>query len=202
MTEAAKTAEADASVATETTSKSIVDPKYRNKYKNRSEWMADLLKANCSVTKTIAAVPAKGEEGKEGYVAAKPERTVVEGVDVEKCFAVARENGLNVDKYEAQRDGHGFPGRFRMTVGNMLRATAKARHGVKINGTWHDAPAEWLTANEAPAEATHDHDGVKIAKAVEAKPEAESKLIKAADAPAKPAAAPVKAPAKATAKAK
>lgn len=159
--------------------KSIINSKYKDKYKNRSEWMSDLLKAHGSITTTHAAVPAKGEEGKEGYIAARPERVTIEGVDVDKVFAIARENGLDVDKYEAQRDGHGFPGRFRMTVGNMLRATAKARHGIKIAGDWHPAPEDWLTANGAPIEPTHDHDGARLTKAAEPKAETESKLIKA-----------------------
>jgi hypothetical protein len=182
--------EATATTATEATAtepvkaKSIVDPKYRNKYKdkNRHEWLADLLKVNASAFHTIPAKPAVGKEGEEGYKPATAERRVIDGVDVDKVFKIARENGLDVDKYEAQRDTHGFPGRFRMTAGNMLRTVARQRHGLFINGEWQEAPADWLTAQGVEGGPTHNKDGSKIAVAKAAEPAAESKLIKAAPA--------------------
>lgn len=177
--ETAPATEVVADAAPTTTRKSIVPAKYATKYKNRSEWMSNLLKANASLTKTIPGVEAKGTEGQEGYVAGKPERTVVEGVDTNALFKIGAENGLNLDKYHSQVSTHGFPGRFRMTVGNMLRPIAKQRHGIVINGAFVSAPAEWLSEVGAPAEPTHNQDGTKIAKAVEAAPEPESKLIKA-----------------------
>lgn len=162
-----------------TTAKSIIDPKYRNKYKNRAEWLSDLLKEHASLTKEHPAVAAVGEEGKEGYKPAKDARTTVEGVDTTALFAIGAENGFNLDKYKNQTDGHGFPGRFRMTVGNMLRAEAKKRHGIMLGGTFVEAPADWLEANKAPAEPTHAQDGTKIAKAKPAIAEPDSKLVKA-----------------------
>ncbi len=181
MSEETTQAQNPAPAAEEKTVKSIVDSKYRDKYKNRSEWLADLLKNKASLSHSVAGKAAVGEEGKEGYKAAVPERVVVDGVDVDALFAIARENGLNVDKYDAQRGGHGFSGRFRMTVGNMLRAIAKQRHGITVKGEWEEAPTEWLTAVQAPTEATHNKDGSKIAKAAPPATPPESKLIKAAD---------------------
>lgn len=165
---------------TASTNKSIIDAKYRNKYKNRKEWLSDLLKANASLSHEIPAKLAVGEEGKEGYKAATPARTVVDGVDVDALFKIGAENGLDLAKYEAQKGGHGFPGRFRMTVGNMLRSVAKQRHGITIGGEWQEAPEEWRKNVGAPEAPTHNKDGSKIAVAKAADtPATESKLIKA-----------------------
>lgn len=176
--------------ATETTHKSIVDAKYRDKYKKRSEWMADLLKEHASTFKTIPAKEQVGERGGDGFKEAVAERKVSTGVDVEALFKIGAENGLDLEKFRAQTDGHGFPGRFRMTVGNMLRNVAKQRHGFWLNEEFVEAPEDWLKEAGAPAEPTHEQDGTKIAKAKpalepkpEPKPEPESKLIKKTETP-------------------
>lgn len=177
--------------------KSIIKPQYRGKYKT-PDWLGTLLNDNASKVKTLPAQDAKaatGEIGKPGYSPAreaKPERTVIDGVDVDKLFVIGRENGLNLDKFEAQKGAHGFEGRFRMTVRNMLQTIAKQRHGLVINGTFVRAPQEFLTKVGVleGVKPTHNPDGTKIpkpAKVAEAEtlPEGqpESKLIKADEAP-------------------
>lgn len=163
--------------------KSIVDPKYRDKYKNApKDFVALGLDTHASATKEVKSkVVVNGEITDQ-----ETTKTVVTGVDVDKLFAVAKENNLDVAKYENQRDGHGFPGRFRMTVANMLRAAAKQRHGLTFGGVWTPAPAEWLTEKEAPDAPTHTKAGEKIAK-----PKVEKEA-----APAKAVAAPTPADAK------
>lgn len=185
--------------------KSIIDPKYRGKYKTQ-DWLGTLIATQTNDTKVLPATAATeateqvGKIGEEGYKPAKPakpampERTVSDGVGVDKLFELGAKNGLNLDKFQTQKGGHGFEGRFRMTVRNMLQTVAKQRHGlVGLDGSFVSAPADWLKLKSAPAEATHTEAGVKIAKAkpVEAeKPAEESKLIKtdATTATAKPAA--------------
>lgn len=165
--------------------KSIIDPKYRNKYK-QPDWLGGVINGATNNMKTIAATEASeavGKIGEEGYKPAreaKPERTVADGVDIDKVFALGRENGLNLDKFETQRAAHGFGGRIRMTVRNMLQTVAKQRHGLMVNGTFIEAPADWLHSKSAPTNPTHTQDGTKIAKVKEPVAEAgESKLIKA-----------------------
>lgn len=176
--------------------KSIIDPKYRGKYKT-PDWLGQLLLDNTSSTKVVAAKPATeateqvGKIGETGYKPAKaaqeaqPAKIVKDGVDVNKLFALARENGLNVDKFETQRETHGFDGRFRMTVRNMLQTVVKQRHGLLVDGDFVVAPPEFLLKANAPTVATHNQDGTKIAKAkAEVAPptgEPESKLIKASE---------------------
>lgn len=174
--------------------KSIIDPKYRDKYKSK-DWLATFIGEQASQTKVIPAKPATeavaqvGEIGKEGFKPAKPaqpateEKTVHDGVDTEKLFELGTKNGLDLSKFQTQRESHGFEGRFRMTVRNMLQTVVKQRHGLKgLDDKFHSAPADFLHAKSAPAKPTHDQHGVKhaVEKAPkEAKAEPESKLIKA-----------------------
>lgn len=202
--------------AVEKTSKSIIDPKYRGKYKTQ-DWLGEFIGSQISITKVLpaqAASDAVGEIGKEGYKPAKeakPERTVVEGLDIDKLFELGSKNGLDLSKFQTQRGSHGFDGRLRMTVRNMLQPVAKQRHGLwDLGGTFVVAPDDWLHAKSAPAEATHAQDGAKIAKAkpaVAEKPAEESKLIKAGETTGQPSITPgadevAKPTAKATAKKK
>ncbi len=164
--------------------KSIVDSKYRDKYKNaEKDFVAQGLADNGSAVKTVKGKELKNAEGKVTGV--EPDREIVTGVDVEKLFTIASDNNLDVAKYRSQVGGHGFAGRFRMTLANMLRAAAKQRHGLFFGGHWVPAPAEWLTEKGAPEKATHNQDGSKIPVAKVEKPKAEAK---ASDTPATPAA--------------
>lgn len=134
---------------------SIVDPKYRMKYKTAIDWLASFVDAQVKVTvmKDKTTTDTDGNKVTES-VATKETR-----VDLDKLFALAKANSLDVAKYEAQRDQKNAPGRLRMTIGNMLRAAATKRHGLfDADGNWTDAPAEFIGENPK----THNPDGSKI----------------------------------------
>lgn len=147
--------------------KSIVDPKYRKKEGDK-DFVAKLIDASATKYKEVTKkTPVDGTDPVE-YVETKEQRA--DGTDVDKLFALARMNNLDVNKFEAQRENHGFPGRFRMTVSNMLRAAAKARHGLFAPNeggwaTWTPAPRDWLDSKGASEEPTHTQEGTKIVKA-------------------------------------
>lgn len=142
-----------------TTAKSIVNPKYRGIYtKDKRDWLALFIDEHCTAMKDVK----RTEKTEDGATATKTVQ-VPDGVDVDKVFALARINHLDVDKYEDQRGSHGFAGRLRMTVRNMLQTVAKQRHGLNgPDGKFVSAPAEWLASKDAPATATHKPDGTKI----------------------------------------
>lgn len=162
MAKAAKKAPAKkaAKAAPEASTKSIVDPKYREAYKQRGpDWLGQLIigVAQPTVDKTVS-VP-DGEGGRKTVKKKAPS-----DVDIKALFGLAKENGLDIAKYKAQEGSHGFAGRMRMTIRNMLQAVAKQRHGIYVGGTFKKAPAEWLTEKKAPESPTHTKDGEKIAK--------------------------------------
>jgi len=152
--------------ATEAAPKSIVDPKYRGKKNN--DFITQLIEKHATAYKT--KVTETKVEGTDDVV--KTETQVPNGVDVDGLFGLAAVNNLDVAKFHEQRDGHGFPGRFRMTVANMLRAAARNRHGIYEPGepgkhaSWVEADAAWLKASRppAPVSPTHNRDGSKIKK--------------------------------------
>lgn len=146
--------------------KSIIDPKYR--VKKDPDWLANLIGG--ATTKFKDKVTKTKVEGTDPVEFVETTTQVADGIDVDKVFALARENGLDtkVAAFEAQREGAGFAGRFRMTARNMLQAVAKQRHGLMINGSFVSAPADWLADKKAPEAPTHTQDGTKI---VVAKPE-------------------------------
>ncbi len=152
---------------------SIIGDKYKNKYKDNKDWLSTLLDANATdaVTKVVTT-KVEGEADKTETV-----DTGKRLVNLEKLFALAKANGIDTAKYEEQADRKNAPGRLRMTIGNMLRAAARKRHGLYIvgqNGT------EWVEADAAfvgDTTATHDRAGFKIkpvAVEAETKPEAET----------------------------
>lgn len=185
--EAAAPPAAEAEAATEV--KSIVNPKYRGKYTaDQKDWLSKFLDDNASKTKEVK-VTVKAEDG-EGTVTKTEKRP--DGVDVDAIFALGKANGLTLTKYEDQRNHHGFPGRFRMTVANSLRRIIRERHGIfNAGGTFMKAPAEMLTKVGASEKPTHNQDGTKI---VPPKVEAPATPPAADAAPAE--AAPAKAAAK------
>lgn len=159
----------------------IVDPKYRQRYDKPIDWLAEQLKAQATATKMVKKSFTEGEGDDAKKVTREVE--VEAGVDVDKLFTIAEINTIDVAKYELQRETHGFPGRFRMTLGNMLRAAARKRHGLFLldeggEDVWTEAPADWLTAQGASAEPTHTRDGQKIAKP---KPPKEEPVAEAAE---------------------
>lgn len=145
--------------------KTIVNPKYAGKYKGENkDWLAKLLDSEATKTKsvTVSKADPANPDAKITVTEQRPD-----GLDVDALFAIAKNNGLDVTAYEASRANHGFPGRFRMTVGNMLRRVAKERHGVvNKGGTFVTAPADFLAKVKAPEAPTHAQDGTKIAPVV------------------------------------
>jgi hypothetical protein len=168
---ATKPAAAKAPAAPASTPKSIVNPKYRGKYTaENKDWLAKLLDAEASKTKDVKVTKPNPENPDEKITVTEKRP---DGVDTDALFTIAANNGLDVAKYKAQVDGHGFPGRFRMTVGNMLRKVVKQRHGVFNKGkTFMSAPPEMLAKLGVTGEPTHTQAGEKIAKPVAAKAEA------------------------------
>jgi hypothetical protein len=146
--------------------KSIVDAKYRDRYKE-PDWLGKLLADHATATKKVQKTEVDPENPD-----AKVTKTVdvPDGVNVDALFKIAKMNGLTdkVSKFEAQRDGHGFGGRFRMTVRNLLQARIKRAHGLFLPGDggkpeWVSADKAWLSAKGAPDKPTHNQDGSKIA---------------------------------------
>lgn len=157
---------ADASGAPANAGKSIIDAKYRDGRYKEGDWLAKFIAEQATKTREVEKKVPTGEDG--GFKVEKS--NVADGIDVDALFKLAKANGIDVAKFQDQRNSHGFPGRFRMTVRNMLQAAAKRRHGVQnVGGTWVAAPADWLSEKGAPAKPTHNQDGSKIPVA---KPEA------------------------------
>ncbi len=144
---------------------SIVDKKYAEKYKNSpGDWLKQFLDERVQVAQTKERT-VKNEGGPETKetVTLKTKR-----LDVQKVFDIAKANNISTEKMEATVGTKNAAGRIRMTLGNELRAAAKHRHGLfDAEGTWHDAPADFIGDQEK----THERDGTKIPKA---KPEAEA----------------------------
>lgn len=142
--------------------KSIVSSKYRDAYKGKEpDWLGKLINAECTKTEPRT----RKVKDAEGDGSSTVTEQVAVGVDTDKLLAMARKNGLDVDALEAQSGNHGFAGRARMTVRNMLQTVAKQRHGIfNVGGTFMSAPADWLVAKDAPEKPSHNQDGSKIEK--------------------------------------
>lgn len=135
-------------------SKSIVDPKYRNKYKGEDakDWLSHFIDNQCRV---------KSEDGKSSLF------------DVERLFSLALANGSkseDIAKSKTQSGTRGWVPRMRMTYGNSLRAAAKKRFGL------YDLGGEFQNVDDGFKEKfnltspTHSPDGTKI-KALKAEAE-------------------------------
>lgn len=164
-----------------TEKKSIIDPKYAQAYKDKpKDWLAQFVDAQATdavVKEKKVQTPELDADG-EPVMDADGKPVTVETtekvesakrtVNLDSLFALAKANGINTAKYEEQRDRPNAPGRLRMTIGNMLRAAAKKRHGLfDTDGEWVDADKDFL----GDAERVQERDGTKIAKA---KPAAEA----------------------------
>lgn len=149
--------------------KSIIDPKYREKYKE-PDWLGQIIAEVSTKTKkkTIKKTVGEGDDAKE----VEETKTVNDGIDVDQMFALAKGNNLDVSKYESAERNHGFEGRMRMTIRNMLQAAVKRRHGLYVGSKWREADAAWLQAKNAPEAPTEKKDGTKIPKAKAPKEEA------------------------------
>lgn len=153
--EAAATAAPEAEVSVV---KSIVNSKYRGKYAaDQKDWLAKFIDTHATKTKSVKVKSADGE-GTET-------KKVPDGVDVDALHSLAEANGLDIESLKAQSGNHGYAGRARMTVRNMLQTVAKQRHGLHGNdGQFHEADPAFLTAKSAPETPTHERDGTKKAK--------------------------------------
>ena len=142
---------------------SIISPKYRGAKKEK-DWLAETIEKACTdpVTKNVEKT---GEDGTSHTETVTLKKTTF---SLDRLFALAEANGLDVDKYKKDVDKPGAPGRLRMTIGNMLRAAARKRHGLNVGGEFVDASAEFI----GDSEKTHNPDGSKIAKPQEEKADA------------------------------
>jgi hypothetical protein len=142
---------------------SIIDPKYRNKYRDGGDWLSQFVDSQVKepVTKEKVVTAEDGTKTTE-VVETKQTR-----INMDNLFALAEVNSIDVDKYKPDADKPNAPGRLRMTIGNMLRAAAKKRHGLyNVHGEWNEADAEFI----GDALKTQNPDGSKV---VVEKPEAE-----------------------------
>lgn len=147
---------------------SIIDPKYRER--KDPDWIGHFVdgQVKAPVMKTVDVKDAEGNVTGKTEVETKETR-----IDLDRLFALAAVNAINADKFKEQVDRKNAPGRIRMSVGNMLRAAARRRHGLySIDGTWHEAPAE-LIDGKAKSE---NPDGTRV---IVAKPAAEAEPIAA-----------------------
>lgn len=146
--------------------KSIIDPKYQGKYKEK-DWLGKFIDEQAT-DPVMKEVKLKDEDGKPtGETEMQP--TAKTKLDLDKFFALADANYIDTASMKEQRDRPNAPGRIRMTLGNSLRAAAKHRHGLfDLDGNWVEAPEEFL----GDAEKTQNPDGSKIAKEKPAEAEA------------------------------
>ncbi len=136
---------------------SIIDEKYRDKYKGAEDWLAEFIDSQVKTVVT-KVVPVKDEEGNPtGENEEVP--TKRSKLDLDKLFALCAANGVPTADMEAQRDRKNAPGRIRMTLGNSLRAAARKRHGlIGIDGEWNPASTDFVGENPL----TENPDGSKI----------------------------------------
>lgn len=131
---------------------SIIGDKYKGKYKGPSDWVGELIKAQCYGT---------GD---------------AKGLNLDDFFTMADNNGIDTTEWRRQATHKNAPGRLRMTIGNQLRSIAKKRHGLKgADGKWHEADDDFIKA--AGTEKTEKPDGtlIKADDEKEAKPSKKTK---------------------------
>lgn len=158
---------------------SIIDEKYKGKYRGASDAIGELIEKRCT------KMPEGAKAGDKGELVLKD------------LFALGAANNLDKDKLanlKTQQNDKNGPGRIRMTIGNMLRAAARRRHGLyDIDGsTKVKFKDDFYADGKAPATPTETLDGEKIvAKGAADKPapKAVAKKAPAKKAPAKKKAA-------------
>lgn len=153
VNEAPEVAEESAveAVAEKAPAKSIVDPKYRDKYKGEDakDFVSKFIESQCVV---------KSEDGKSSTF------------EVENLFKLATAHGYKEAKLAALRSqagGRGYIPRMRMTLGNVLRAAARKRYGLTdLDGNFHEIDEDFKTkqAKLIPVSPTHNPDGSRIPK--------------------------------------
>jgi hypothetical protein len=147
-----------------TEANSIIDPKYRDRYKE-PDWLGEQINGACyeQTTKDVE-VPIKDPDTGEdtGKTETQTKTVGKPKLNLDSFFGLCQENKIDTADMEAQRDRKNAAGRIRMTLGNSLRANVKKRHGLYVNGEWVGAPAEYLGSIGAPDEPTETRDGEKI----------------------------------------
>lgn len=136
--------------------KSIIGEKYRGKYTGAGDWLAAMIDGQVQVPE-FKNKTTKDEDGNE---TTKSVATGQKPVDITKLFALAAANGIDAEeRYGDQIERPNATGRLRMTIGNMLRARARKRHGLNdLEGTFIEADADFV--GEHPK--TQHPDGSKI----------------------------------------
>ncbi len=132
-------------------------------FKSEGDWINRILGGHCT-TMEGAKPESKDKDGK--VIPAVKGKSVV---DSTKLAALAKENKVPL------KDEYPNTGLLRMNVGNMLRARAKKRGGLFINGKWTDAPSDFECLNPT----TENRDGTPIPKAKSAKADSKGDQAKA-----------------------
>lgn len=156
---------------------SIIDPKYKDKYKQNKDWLSKAIEQHAYEQKTKERSKTEKVEGEPDKVTSEIVNVGKPAVNLNKLFDVAEANGIKArELYGAQIDRPGAPGRLRMTIGNSLRAAAKARHGLNLpvgeGGAYQFVDADAAFIGDLPK--TQNPDGSKIAKAKPAETEGEA----------------------------
>lgn len=147
--------ETETTTAPTTEKKSIINPKYLDKYRNTpKDWLSTFVDGIVKKA-PMKQKTTKNEDGEDvvTMVAGKP------ALDLDALFSLCKANGIDTASMEEQRDRKNAPGRIRMTLGNRLRAEALKRHGLmNIEGEFVEASAEFI--GDTPK--TKNPDGSKI----------------------------------------
>lgn len=134
--------------------------RYRDKYRGDQDWLGNFINMNCRRVL---------EEGKAAQLC------------LDSLMNLAEVNAIDpksVSYWRKQFNKPGAPGRIRMTIGNMLRARAKRRHGLfDLEDNWVRADDEFI----GDARRTEEPDGSPSAEVMEerAKKKADQEAKKA-----------------------
>jgi hypothetical protein len=151
----------------------IIDDKYKNRYTaDRKDWLSKFIDDQVvdskmkTVTEQVAATNADGtpkldDAGNpvmESVSKEVPSKST--SINMDRLFDLAEANGIDARKrYGDQAERKNAPGRLRMTIGNMLRAAARRRHGLNnIDGTFVEADAAFV----GDTTKTENPDGSRI----------------------------------------
>lgn len=127
---------------------SIINEKYRNKYRGAGDWLKQVIDTHCYDAQT-RQVERTDENGVKSVETVELKR---KKLNFDKLFALADENGYDArGRFGTEVDKPNAPGRIRMSVGNSLRSVAKKNKGLKVNGEFVAAPDSFLDAQEAQA---------------------------------------------------
>lgn len=125
---------------------SIINEKYKGKYKGASDPIGELINAQCVGT---------GEDKKS--------------LNIDDLFKMAENNNLDpvkLDNFKTQVGTKNATGRLRMTIGNMLRSAAIKRGGIfGADGKWYANPSDW----DKNADPVEDRQGKSLKAPAEPK---------------------------------